>query len=302
SQQAQAAATTQATTTTVQHSVAPTAPAASSTINTREISKLNDTLSSVGVDLWHKIAKILDDVTNYLILVLHACLQDLVAAMITTSHHCTDTQFNHSAMLYPNASLMWSIVIHSNIAKQLATLKKDMATAQANGGIALYMDGYNNLKGGMKKKRKKEGLGIMAQNMLEDVRKKMSNAVAMQAVGLGGQYAWMNVSNAAAAAMLIKPKIAAPPMVSAASAAATATLPNASGTTMTLPVSTTMPMASLVTSSWARPYVSTKKSTTPTAAPEEDNTQTLVTMQDAMFVIEKEHGHGGGKGTVHGWS
>ncbi|KAG5717566.1 hypothetical protein E4T56_gene7398, partial [Termitomyces sp. T112] len=80
--------------------------------------------------------------------------------------------------------------------------------------------------------------------------------------------------------------------------AAASSSPNPSGSTTT-PVTTT-PAATTTTSSWARPYVSTKKSATPTTAPEEEDTRTLVTMRDAMFVIEKERGHGGGRGAVRG--
>ncbi|KAG6876346.1 hypothetical protein C0993_003869, partial [Termitomyces sp. T159_Od127] len=156
-----------------------------------------------------KIAKIPNNATNYLTLALCMHLQDLVATMITASCYHTDIQFDCPATLYLNASLMWSIIICSNVAKQLAALKKveceeetkihherkkrqDMATAhaavlaaQANSGTALSMDGYNDLEGSLKKKRKKEGSGVMARNMLEEIRKKISNAVAMQAAGLG---------------------------------------------------------------------------------------------------------------------
>ncbi|KAG6883362.1 hypothetical protein C0993_006579 [Termitomyces sp. T159_Od127] len=228
-------------------------------------------------------------------------LQDLVAAMITASHHRTNTQFDCPATLYPDASLMWSIVVCSDIVKQLTTLEKvehkeetkichkrkerqDMATthaavlaAQANSGAVLSMDRYDNLKGGMKKK-KKEGLGIIACNMSENIRKKMSNAIATQAMGLSRQYASMNTSNAAAAVMPTKPKTAALLMVSATLAAAVATSPNVGRTTVTLPVSTMMPMASAATSTWACLYVLMKKSTTPMAALEEDDTRTLFTM------------------------
>ncbi|KAG6893772.1 hypothetical protein C0993_000316, partial [Termitomyces sp. T159_Od127] len=141
----------------------------------------------------HKIAKIPNDATNYLTLALRARLQDLIAAMITASHHRTNTQFNRPATLYPDASPMWSIVVCSNVAKQLAALEKvkhkeetkircerkerqNMAAAhaatlatQANSGAALSADGYDDLEGGVKKKRKKEGPGVTARNMSEDV-------------------------------------------------------------------------------------------------------------------------------------
>ncbi|GLB34258.1 putative transcription initiation factor TFIID component TAF4 family protein [Lyophyllum shimeji] len=276
---------------------------------------LGATMRTIGTQ--HKITKIPDDATNYLALALRARLQDLVTAMIAASHHRTDTQFDRPASLYEDGSPMWSIVVRSDVAKQIAALEKvereeetrirrerkerqEMAAAhaaalaaQANGmANPMAVDGYDE-EGGVKKKRKKDGPGVTARNMSEDVRKKMSNAVATQAAGLGGKYAWMNASNAAAAATPLKGK--APATAGTAS-------PNPSGG-VTTPATTTTPAAgAATTSSWARPYVpTTKKSTTPAAAVEEEDTRTLVTMRDAMFVIEKERGHGAGRGAARGW-
>ncbi|KAG5644806.1 hypothetical protein DXG03_007628 [Asterophora parasitica] len=270
---------------------------------------LGTTMRTIGTQ--HKVTKIPDDATNYLALALRARLQDLVTAMITASHHRNDTQFDRPASLYDDGSPMWSIVVRSDVAKQLAALEKvereeetrirrerkerqDMAAAhaaalaaQANGAAnALGGDGYDDMEGGAKKKRKKDGPGVTARNMSEDVRKKMSNAVATQAAGLGGKYAWMNASSAAAT-----PKAKASAVGS----------PNPAGAPST-PATTTAPAAGAGgASSWARPYVPTKKSTTPQAAAEEEDTRTLVTMRDAMFVIEKERGHGAGRGAARGW-
>lgn len=268
----------------------------------------------------HKVTRIPDDSVNYLALALRARLQDLVTAMIAASHHRTDTQFDRPASLYEEGSPMWSIVVRSDVAKQLAAIEKiereeeikvrrerkertDMAAAhaaalaaQANGANAMS-DGYDDMDGGLKKKRKKEGPGVTARNMSEDVRKKMSNAVATQAAGLGGKYSWMNSANAAAAAVP-KPK---PAVV------VTSTTPNADGTTSpatTTTTTTTTPAggAGGANSTWARPYVPTKKtSTTPTQGNAEEDTRTTVTIRDAMFVIEKERGHGGGRGAARGW-
>lgn len=268
----------------------------------------------------HKVTKIPDDVSNYLALALRARLQDLITSMITASNHRNDTQFDRPASLYEDGSPMWSIVVRSDVAKQLAALEKiereeetkirrerkerqDMAAAhaaalaaQANGAAnPMGVDGFDDMEGGAKKKRKKEGPGVTARNMSEDVRKKMSNAVATQAAGLGGKYAWMNASSAAATP---KPKPGA------------AASPNPGGAGNT-PATTTTPAtgagagtvagAGAGASSWARPYVPTKKSTTPQASAEEEDNRTLVTMRDAMFVIEKERGHGAGKGAARGW-
>ncbi|KAG6902200.1 hypothetical protein C0995_003032 [Termitomyces sp. Mi166 len=301
---------------------------------------LGATMRSIGTQ--HKITKIPDDTTNYMALALRARLHDLVTAMITASHHRTDTQFDRPASQYDDGSPMWSIVVRSDVAKQLAALERveredetrvrrerkerqDMAAAhaaalaaQANGaagalGAGVGADAFEDGEGGVKKKRKKEGPGVTARNMSEDVRKKMSNAVATQAAGLGGRYAWMNASNAAAATTTTttttttpaKGKAVAVATTAGASASAGASVAMSPSTT-TSPVTTTAPVAgtstTTTTSSWARPYVSTKKSATPTAALEEEDTRTLVTMRDAMFVIEKERGHGGGRGAVRGWS
>ncbi|KAG6819133.1 hypothetical protein H0H93_015026 [Arthromyces matolae] len=286
---------------------------------------LGATMRTIGTQ--HKVTKIPDDSTNYMALALRARLQDLITAMISASHHRTDTQFDRPASLYDDNTPMWSIVVRSDVAKQLAVLEKvereeetrirrerkerqDMAAAhaaalaaQANGTAMLTGDGMDELEGGAKKKRKKEGPGVTARNMSEDVRKKMSNAVATQAAGLGGKYAWMNASSSAAATPKAKKD---PPAAATASTSATTAVtgsPNPSGAT----APTASPAAAALTSTpagstWARPYVSAKKSSTPTAPAEEEDTRTLVTMRDAMFVIEKERGHGGGKGAVRGWS
>lgn len=259
----------------------------------------------------HKVTKVPDDSVNYLALALRARLQDLITQMIAASHHRTDTQFDRPASLYEDGTPMWSIMVRSDVAKQLAALEKaeredemkvrrerkeraelaaqqakDQA-AQAAGGPMLSPDGgYDDGEGGMsKKKRKKDGPGVTARNMSEDVRKKMSNAVASQAAGLGGKYAWMNAANSPASAT--KMKATTPSTTTNAAASSPATPPAAT--------------AAAPASGWSRPYLSTKKSmSTPTPA-EEDN-RTAVTLRDALFVIEKERGHGGGRGASRGWA
>ena len=282
----------------------------------------------------HKIPRVPDESVNYLALALRARLQDLVTAMIAASHHRTDTQFDRPASLYEDGSPMWSIVVRSDIAKQLAALekiereeetkvrkeRKDRAEmtaahaaalqAQANGmGGSQAMDlggsgGIDDSEGGAKKKRKKDGPGVTARNMSEDVRKKMSNAVATQAAGLGGKYSWMTAANASA------PQKAKPTVTTSTITPSTATTgiaPSTTSGTPTTPATATVPSASAVAaataSSWARPYVPTKKSSSaaPTQTPTEEDTRTSVTMRDAMFVVEKERGHGGGRGASRGW-
>ncbi len=83
--------------------------------------------------------------------------------------------------------------------------------AQAAGGPSAVAEVYDDADGGAKKKRKKEGPGVTARNMSEDVRKKMSNAVASQAAGIGGKYSWMTAANASAPAPRPKAATAASP-------------------------------------------------------------------------------------------
>ncbi|KAG1737519.1 transcription initiation factor TFIID component TAF4 family-domain-containing protein [Suillus paluster] len=269
---------------------------------------LGATMRSIGTE--HKVTKIPEDSVNYLAIALRARLQDLVTAMVAATYHRTDTQFDRPACLYDNGTPMWSIVVQSDVAKQLVALEKiereeeinvrrerkeraDLAaahaanlSAQTSGGNAMAVDGDE--EGGAKKKKKKEGPSVTARNMSEDVRKKLSNAVASQAAGLGGKYAWLNAANSSATSA--KPKAAA------SSAAAT------SPATTTTPATTTAPAASTTaTTSWVRPYVGKKGSPTSPLTGEDDD-RMLVTMREAMFAIEKERGHGGGRGSARGWS
>ncbi|PPQ75519.1 hypothetical protein CVT26_012543 [Gymnopilus dilepis] len=293
---------------------------------------LGATMRTIGTH--HKITRVPEESVNYLALSLRARLQDLITAMIAASHHRTDTQFDRPASLYEeDKSPMWSIVVRSDVAKQLAVLeriereeemrvrkeRKERAemtaahtaalAAQANGMAAQAAaagEAAEETEGGPKKKRKKDGPGVTARNMSEDVRKKMSNAVATQAAGLGGKYAWMTAANAASPAP--KPKrettaaATATTTTSAAAGTPTATTTTAATSATPAAAGTSAATAATTTSSWARPYVSKKTAAAATkeAAAEEDN-RTVVTMRDAMFVIEKERGHGGGRGAARGW-
>ena len=267
----------------------------------------------------HKVTRVPDDAINYLALALRARLQDLVTSMIGAAQHRNSTQFDRPASLYSDNQPMWSIVVRSDVAKQLAAIeraereeetrirreRKERAelaaahaaalAAQANAAGAPLGAGLgDDDEGGAKKKRKKEGPGVTARNMSEDVRKKMSNAVATQAAGLGGRYAWMNAASLNAP-IPAKPKPAQSASITAAATSTTTTTTTSTTTTTT----TTTTSSATLNSSWATPYIPTK----PKAAPllQEEDTRLAITMRDAMFVIEKERGHGGGKGAARGW-
>lgn len=230
--------------------------------------------------------------------------------MIEASAHRTDTQFDRPASMYEDGKPMWSVSVRRDVAKQLAALekaereeemkirreRKELAAQHAAALAAVSPGGATTttasapveeeVEGPKKKKKKTEGPGVTAKNMSEDVRKKMSNAVASQAAGLGtGKYAWMNAANTVPAP---KPKPAAPSTPSSAPSPAAGTEKgNGSG--------------SGGAGGWARPYVSAaNKSQSTTTTPQDDNKR-LVTLRDAMFVVGKERGHGGGRGAARGW-
>ncbi|EIN11022.1 TAF4-domain-containing protein [Punctularia strigosozonata HHB-11173 SS5] len=262
---------------------------------------IGSTMRSIGSQ--HKVTKIPEDSVNYIALAVRARLQDLITAMIAASAHRTDAQFDRPASLYPDNSPMWSIVIRSDVQKQLAALEKvereeeqrvrrerkereDMAASQA-AALAAQTTGMGDgldEDGQPKKKKKKEGPGVTARNMSEDVRKKMSNAAASHAAGLStNKYAWMTAGNANAPT---PPKKATP---SGASASAPA------------PVATSSAAApSSASGGWVRPYIGSQKQAP--AAATEDDPRRLITLRDALFVIEQERGHGGGRGAARGWA
>ena len=165
--------------------------------------------------------------------------------------------------------------------------RKELAAAQA-AALAAHVPGATtgeseDGEGGPKKKKKKaDGPGVTAKNMSEDVRKKMSNAVASHAAGLStGKYAWMNASNASPAPPA-KPKPAASPAPATTTALATT------------------PAAAAMGSTWSRPYVPTSGKAA-SAPKEEEDARRVITLRDALFVVEKERGHGAGRGAAHGW-
>ncbi|KJA29537.1 hypothetical protein HYPSUDRAFT_81205 [Hypholoma sublateritium FD-334 SS-4] len=284
----------------------------------------------------HKVARVPDDAVAYLALALRARLTALVEAMAAAAQHRADAQLQRPAGLYAPDAPMWGVVVRRDVGKQLAALeraeredemrarkeRKERAelaaahaaalAAQAGGAAAPSASAGADGEGGdgegtAKKKRKKDGPGVTARNMSEDVRKKMSNAVATQAAGLGGKYSWMTAANAGGPA--VKPKAAAAASTTATpTAGATAAGTTATATTAGAATPAAPSPAPAATSTWARPYVSTKKPAGATAkdgaaggAAAEDDSRTCITMRDALFVVAGERGHGGGRGAARGW-
>ena len=251
----------------------------------------------------HKVTKIPEDSVNYLALALRVRLQELVTAMIAAAAHRHDTQFDRPASLYEDGNPMWSIVVRTDVAKQLAVLERiereeemkvrrerkersELAAAQSSnyGTQQNVGDGDFDDEEAIqpKKKKKKEGPGVTARNMSEDVRKKMSNAVASQAAGLStGKYAWMNA------------------------AAGTSTPAKTKSTTSTPGPSTNTANntpAQPAASSWVRPYVSSTTKQSSSKDEKDEDSRRKITLRDALFVLEKERGHGGGRGSAKNYA
>lgn len=258
----------------------------------------------------HKITKIPEDSVNYLSLALRIRLQELVTSMIAAAAHRHDTQFDRSASLYEDGNPMWSIVVRTDVAKQLAVLEKiereeemkvrrerkersELAAAQSSnyGNQQTTGDGDLDDEEAMqpKKKKKKEGPGVTARNMSEDVRKKMSNAVASQAAGLStGKYAWMNAAAGTSAPAKTK--------------STTSTSGPSTTTTNATTATTTATTSQTMASSWVRPYVSSTNKQSTSKEERDEDSRRKITLRDALFVLEKERGHGGGRGSAKNYA
>ncbi|KAF8314650.1 hypothetical protein F5887DRAFT_1231708 [Amanita rubescens] len=128
--------------------------------------------------------------------------------------------------------------------------------------------------------------------MSEDVQKKTSNAIATQAAGLGGQYAWKNAANLNAP-IPPKPKPAQSATSSSTMAAATSTTTTTTTTTTTANSITTTTTTSSATlnSSWATPYIPTKPKAAP--PPQEEDTRLAITIWDARVEEPPENANVG---------
>lgn len=270
----------------------------------------------------HKVSRIPEDSVTYLALALRARLTTLIEAMAGAAAHRATAQFDRAPSLYEDGTPMWNVVVRRDAKKQLEVLERiereeemrlrrerreraDAAAAAASaaqagspsldgaGGAGSGADDAMDGGGGAgkKPKKKKEGPGVTAKNMSEDVQKRLSNATAAQAAGLGrGKYAWMN----AGAASVTPAPTPAKPKASTSSPSAQPT---------SAPTQTTSANQSTGSSTWSKPYVpATARSSSAPAPGDED--KTLVTMRDAMFVIDRERGHGSGRGSAgsaRGW-
>jgi hypothetical protein len=121
-----------------------------------------------------------------------------------------------------------------------------------------------------KKKKRAEGPGVQAKNMSEETKKKLSNTVANAAAGFGNRYAWMNTGSTPL------------PRRPAANAGAAGSGPVTFGTGW---------------GSWG----AAKAKGRGKGAKGGDKERTIG-MRDVLFVVEREKGHGAGRGSARGWS
>ena len=233
-------------------------------------------------------AGVAEDSVAYLALALRMRLSTLVEGMAAAAAHREETGVLRPPGTYEDGTPMWTQVVRRDVAKQLALLERvereaELAArrerkareAYSGGGQAalpslddaLQMETEEEPK---KKKKKPDGPGVTAKNMSEDMKKKLSNAVASQAAGLGtGKYAWMNAGNIPSG----------PPAKKSAGTASTPAQQSGSG--------------------WSKAYQTVKKKE---QTPVEEDHRRAVTLRDAIFVVERERGHGGGRGAARGWT
>jgi hypothetical protein len=123
-----------------------------------------------------------------------------------------------------------------------------------------------------KKKKRADGPGVQAKNMSEETKKKLSNNVANAAAGFADRYKWMSSGGA-------RPT----PRGGAGAGANSASGANAaSGST------------------WGG-WSGTGRAARGRGGKARDKERT-VGMRDVLFVVERERGHGAGRGSARGWS
>ncbi|KAF8329727.1 uncharacterized protein EI90DRAFT_3061712 [Cantharellus anzutake] len=207
---------------------------------------------------------------------------------------------------------MWSTIVRRDVQKQLMALervdreeesriRRERRERLENGPVETSDNVDDDSAAGKKRKRQKEmGPGVTARTMNEETRKRMMDDAASRAIGGTGKqkYGWMMAGAAAAAVTPTKKVAISTPSTPVAGSPA----PNGvsgTSTTGTYTPSTTKPPPLPSGGGWARARFPTYGTTAGTAEQEEART---VTKKDIDFAIEKEKGHGGGRGSARGWT
>lgn len=259
-----------------------------------DISTLMPTMEAIAKG--HGVQTIPPEVADYLALALRARLSGLIEEMSKASKHrwASVGGVTSTPTLYEDGKTpIFDRVVRRDVGKQLQLLEKiekdeelrlrrerkerESKVRAAMGTAGATVDGDEDDDGPPKKKKKKaDGPGVTAKNMSEETKKKLSNSIANQAAGFMGKYAWMHSGSSSLPARPRPTKNSN----GGSNAATNAPSPTASG------------------SGWARPYVPSKLSKQIKAA----EAKREITARDALFVVERERGHGGGRGTARGWA
>ncbi|KAJ7449261.1 transcription initiation factor TFIID component TAF4 family-domain-containing protein [Mycena latifolia] len=220
----------------------------------------------------HKVTAIPEDCVSYLALALRARLQDLVTAMIAAARHRTRAQFDRAPALYDDGAAAWGLFVRSDVAKQLAALElvereeETCLRAERAREQAIDVALAAALAGDDRP------VDIPAADEINGSaprNKRRKKAVSEET---GQQMANATASRAAG----LTGKYAWQTMGPAGAAG-----PPRQGT---------------------RPYKVTKRAPTPPPLPPDADPRMPITIRDAMFAVEKERGHGGGRGAARGWT
>ncbi|KAJ7856756.1 transcription initiation factor TFIID component TAF4 [Mycena olivaceomarginata] len=245
----------------------------------------------------YKVGAVPDECVTYLALALRARLQDLVTEMIDAARHRTrGGRWDRAPGVYegggpaegegegwtgPGAA--WGILVRSDVAKQLAALEKveraeeerererrerrEQATTAALTAVLNGEDPPPQIP------EDDDGMDLdpperppRKRAVSDEAGRRMSvNAAANRAAGTGRKYAWLTVG-------------ARPQQQHQ---------PGGFGVDAPPPPK-------------PRPY----KSGTPPPLPPDAGAdpRMRITLRDAMFVVEKDRGHGGGRGAARGWT
>ncbi|KAJ7211347.1 transcription initiation factor TFIID component TAF4 family-domain-containing protein [Mycena pura] len=237
---------------------------------------LGSTMRSIASH--HKVtAGVSEDCVNYLALALRARLQDIVTAMIDAARHRANAHFDRPASLYDDGTAAWGVLVRSDVVKQLAALEKiereeemQMRRARQKREEAIHDAVVAALAG------EDHTLELPADDAVETD----GTARKRQKKRAGSGDVERKMANATASR-------------AAGVTAKYAWLSTGLGKRPKRAVSVDSPLRDM-----ARPYRAAQGAYTPPVADQ----RLPITVRDAMFVVEKERGHGGGRGAARGWT
>ncbi|KIM26806.1 hypothetical protein M408DRAFT_330402 [Serendipita vermifera MAFF 305830] len=153
----------------------------------------------------------------------------------------------------------------------------EQARQSGNANQAANAEGDDDDDGPPKKKKKRaDGPGVQAKNMSEETKKKLSNNVANAAAGFADKYKWMSSGGA-------RPT----PRSGAGGAGGGGAGGSGSG--------------GVIGSAWGG-WGGTGRGAKGRGGGKARDKERTVGMRDVLFVVERERGHGAGRGSARGWS